>query len=289
MQHLHQLVETQLESPALAWNILAFYWGMSAFGLGPAYKDYMQSDHSAQNDLAWNDPSNVEINRIAGLKRNLTLKERFDRAANFYAYCFDQGTRTSVNPPYDLPPTVDDLMQARLRSSSTISKPDALIEASNSAVLGDKPELANMWALGGKEQREHRSKTYNDKVLGTLQYVAAEINSLTSITRDQLSDVGFLAEGHTGQRYNVTVDLMDQVMSEEVQDTKFGECYVQPSSTGTSKMILSGIFGGYYTLGHNLELAMYDEERKARLSSAYHAILHTWRQLYDIHQSLKSK
>ena len=284
MQHLHQLVETQLETSALAWNILAFYWGMSAFGLGPAYKDYMQSEHSVQNDLAWNDPSNAEINRISGFKRNLTLKERFDRAVNFYLYCYDQGRKNSINPPYDMPPTIDDLMQARLRSGSTVSKPDALIEASNSAVLGDKPELLGMWALGGQEKRERRSKAYNAKVLDTLQYVATEITSLTDVTKDQLSDTGFLTEGITGVHYNVTTVLMDEVMSEEVQDTKFGECYVQPSSTEPSKMVLSGIFGTYYTMGHNLELAMFDEDSKTRLGSIYHAILHTWRQLYDISQ-----
>lgn len=280
MLNLHQLVDIQLEAPALAWNILAFYWGMSAFGLGPAYKDYMQSD-AASLDAAWNDPSNIELNHIAGLKRHLTIKERFDRATNFYVYCYDQGRRTSINPPFDMPPTVDDLMQSRLRSGSIVSKSDTLIEASNSAVLGDKPELLDMWALGGKEQRERRSISYNEKVLETLQYVATEINSLTAITSAQLGETGFLVSGETGIKFNVTVDLMDQVMSEEVQDTKFGECYIQHTPSET-KMILSGIFGAYYTQGHNLELAMFDEESKSRLSSTYHAILHTWRQLYDI-------
>jgi hypothetical protein len=283
MKHLHQLVKTQLGAPALAWTILSFYWGMSAFGLGPAYKDYMQSSEVAI-DLAWTDS---ELNRIAGLERSLTIKERFDRAVNFYLYCFEQGRSNSINPPFDMPPTTNDLMQLRLRSGSITSKPDALIEASNSAVLGDKPELLGMWAIGGKETRERRSKAYNDRVAETLKYVASEITSLTTVTKDQLSDHGFLVEGFRGERYNVTADLMDEVMSEEVQNTKFGECYIQPSSREPPKMVLSGIFGAYYTAGHNLELAMFDEDSKTRLSSIYHAILHTWRQLYDISKENK--
>jgi hypothetical protein len=281
---LHHLVETELEAPALAWNTLTWYWGMSAFGLGPAYKDYMQSDES-WSELAFNDPSNAEINRIAGLERKLTIKERFDRAANFYVYCYDRGRLTSINPPFDSPPTVDDLMLSRLQSESKTSPPDKLIQASSDSLLDEHHQ--KLWAIGGQKQREQRALAYNARVLDTLQYVAAEINSLYNVVDDQLSETGFLAEGHTGQQFNVTVDMMDEVMSEETQDKKFGECYVQKTPSGVD-IILSGIFGAYYTMGHNLELAMFDEESKNRLSSIYHAILHTWRQLYDINSKENS-
>ena len=279
MQHLHQLVDNQLEAPALAWNILAYYWGMSAFGLGPAYKDYMQSD-AASLDAAWNDPSNAELNRISGLSRTLTIKERFDRAANFYIYCCDQGRSSSINPPFDLPPTANDLMLSRLRSEAKTPLPDKLIQASTASLLGDNAKLQDLWNLGGHKLREQRAQAYNARVLETLQYVVAEIESF--FTPGQLSQTGFLVDGLHDAQVNITVDLMDETMSEEVQETKFGECYVQPSSTGSAKLVLSGIFGAYYTMGHNLELAMFNEESKTRLSSTHHAILHTWRQLYDI-------
>ena len=281
MQHLHQLVDNQLEAPALAWNKLAYYWGMSAFGLGPAYKDYMQSDEP-ERDLAFNDESNAELNRISGLSRTLTIKERFDRAVNFYAYCYDRGRSSSINPPFDTPPTVDDLMHSRIRMESKTPPPDELIQAtSNSLLTKDQQKL---WAIGDQKQRDQRAQAYNARVLETLQYVASEMKSCCQFVSEQLSETGFLLEGIRGDRFNVTTDLMDEVMPEEVQDKKFGDCYIQPSSTGPSVMVLSGIFGAYYTMGHNLELAMFNEENKTRLSSTHHAILHTWRQLYDLAQ-----
>jgi hypothetical protein len=282
MKHLHHLVETQLEAPALAWNMLTWYWGMSAFGLGPAYKDYMQSD-TASSDAAFNAESNKELNQISGLSRRLTIKERFDRAVNFYAYCYEQGMKTSINPPFDEPPTVNDLMLSRLRSEAKTPPPDKLIQASTASLLGGNASiLQDLWDFGGHELREQRAQAYNARVLETLQYVVAEMES--SCTPDQLSQTGFLVDGLHGTQFNVTADLMDETMSEEVQDNKFGDCYIQPSSTGPSSIVLSGIFGAYYTTGHNLELAMFNEEEKTRLSSIHHAILHTWRQLYDLSQ-----
>jgi hypothetical protein len=283
MKHLHHLVETQLEAPALAWNMLTWYWGMSAFGLGPTYKDYMQSDHSAQSDLAFNDPSNDALNQISGLSRRLTIKERFDRAVNFYAYCYEQGMKTSINPPFDEPPTVDELLLSRLRSEPKTPPPDKLIQASSDSLL--TKDQQKLWAMGEQKQREQRAQAYNARVLDTLQYVASEIRSCTQLLNEQLSQTGFLVDGLHGTQFNVTVDLMDETMLDEVQDNKFGDCYIQPSSTEPSKMALSGIFGAYYTMGHNIELAMFDEESKTRLSSIHHAILHTWRQLYDLSQT----
>lgn len=280
MRHLHYLVENELEAPALAWNILAYYWGMSAFGLGPAYKDYMQSD-KADQDRIWNDPSNAALNRPVGLSRSLSIKERFDRAANFYLYCYEQGRRTAINPPFDAPPTLDELILSRLRMETKAPPPSKLIEASTEAVLGDRSELRELWATGGQEQRQQRAQAYNARILETLRYIASEIDSLQIITPDQLSETGFLIEGLRGEQYNVTAEFMDEVMPEEVQDKKFGECYIQKTPSGIN-VVLSGIFGAYYTMGHNLELAMFDEESKTRLSSTHHAIMHTWRQLYDI-------
>ena len=277
MHNLHDLVENKLEAPGLAWSNLAYYWGMSAFGLGPAYIDYMATD-AATTDLAFNAASNVEINVIAGLERRLTLKERFDRAINFYAYCFEQGRRSAINPPYDAPPTVDELMASRLRMENKPPSPDKLIIATTASLLS--PQQQKLWALGAKQQREERSQSYNDRVLDCLQYVASELRSI--ITPDQLGETGFLVTGETGMRFNITADRMDQAMPEAVQDRKFGTCYIEPSSTGPSSLILSGIFGAYYTMGHNLELAMFDDESKRRLTSTYHAVIHTWRQLEEI-------
>lgn len=284
MRHLHQLVENELEAPALAWNILAYYWGMSAFGLGPAYKDYMQSDQY-QQDLAWNDPDNDLINAPVGLRRSLTIKERFDRAANFYVYCYEQGRSNSINPPFDTPPSLDDLIQSRMRMETKPSPPDKIIKDVNDALLGDNPELKKLWNKGGEEKRKERAEQYNARVLETLRYIENEISSFMLTTSEQLTETGFLAEGWTGRRFNVTTAMMDETMPEDVQDRKFGECYLQPSPSG-SKLILSGIFGAYYTMGHNLELAMFDEESKTRLSATYHAIMHTWRQLYNFNKEL---
>lgn len=283
MRHLHHLVETRLEAPALAWSYLAYYWGMSAFGLGPAYKEYMQSDRPEQ-DKAFNDPSNEDLNKIAGYDRRPTIQERFNRSANFYVYCYEQGSRTSINPPFDMPPILADLIATRLHSEPKAAPPDEAIQASNESILGDRPELQKLWAQGQHEQQEQRAQAYNAKVLETLQYVSAEIESLFTVTTDQLSETGFLIAGHTGQGFNVTADLMDEVMPADVQDKKFGECRIVSLPYSGKELIRSGIFGAYYTMGHNLELAMFDEESKSRLSSTHHAILHTWRQLYDINK-----
>ena len=276
MHNLHDLVENRLEAPGLAWSNLAYYWGMSAFGLGPAYIDYMATD-AASIDAAFNE---CELSQIAGLERHLTLKERFDRAINFYAYCFEQGQRSAINPPYDAPPTVDELVASRMRMENKVSSLDKLATTTIQSLLS--PQQQKLWALGAKQQREDRAQSYNDRVLDCLQYVASELSSLIAITSDQLGETGFLVTGTTGARFNVTADLMDQVMPEEVQDRKFGTCYIEPSSTGPSSLILSGIFGAYYTMGHNLELAMFDDESKRRLTSTYHAVIHTWRQLEEI-------
>lgn len=284
MLNLHQLVESELEAPALAWNILAYYWGMSAFGLGPAYMDYMRSDQPAIDD-AFNDALNDELNRVAGFDRRITIKERFDRAVNFYVYCYEQGVRYSINPPFDMPPDVDDLVQSRIRMESKAPPPDKLIQASNTSLLGDRPDLLQLWAVGGEEKRERRAQEYNARVLDTLNYVASEIKSRTQLSNDQLSETGFLVEDMRGKQYNVTAQLMDETMPEEVQDAKFGTCYVQRLLVGSeiqNKLVLSGIFGAYYTMGHNLELAMYNDENKARLSSTYFATVKTWRQLYNL-------
>jgi hypothetical protein len=279
---LHHLVETRLEAPALAWSYLAYYWGMSAFGLGPAYKDYMQSDQP-QQDKAFNAPSNEDLNKISGFDRRPTIQERFNRAANFYVYCYQQGAHTAINPPFDMPPILADLVATRLRSEPKAAPPDEFIQASFNSLLNDRPELQELWAQGQHEQRAQRAQAYNTRVLETLQYVMSEIDSFFTVTTDQLSDTGFLAEGTTGERFNVTADLMDEVMPEEVQDRKFGECRILSLPTG-KELVRSGIFGAYYTMGHNIELAMFDEESKSRLSSTHHAILHTWRQLYDINK-----
>ena len=282
MHRLHRLVETELEAPALAWNILAYYWGMSAFGLGPAYRDYMQSD-DADIDKAWNAVDNEALNRIVGLERNITIKERFDRAANFYIYCCEQGRKHSINPPFDMPPTVDELILSRMKMEPKTPPQDKTIEATSESLLKDRPELQQLWALGAEEKRRLRALDHNARILETLHYIGSEINSLATVTPDQLSETGFLAEGHTGQQFNVTADLMDEVMPPDVQDKKFGECYIQKTPSGDN-VILSGIFGAYYTMGHNLEMAMFDEESKIRLSSIHHAVMHTWRHLYDINR-----
>jgi hypothetical protein len=164
---------------------------------------------------------------------------------------------------------------------SKASPPNKLIQASTDSLLTE--EQQRLWVIGGQEQRDRRARAYNARVLDTLQYIASEINSLTSLVDDQLDETGFLATGTTGIGFNVTANLMDETMPEEVQERKFGDCYIQKTPK-ESTIVLSGIFGNYYTMGHNLELAMFDEESKARLSSIHHAIMYTWRQLYDISQ-----
>ena len=281
MHTLHQLIETELEAPALAWKMLAYYWGMSAYGLGPAYQAYMQSDEP-QQDKAFNDELNEALNKISGLQRRLTVKERFDRSANFYMYCYEQGKRTSINPPYDMPPTLDELATSRLRMEPKSSSPDELIAATELSILGDSPRILKLWEIGSDQQRESRSQAYNERVRDSINYITNQIESYGLVTPDQLCETGFLTENMLGQRFNVTAELMDETMSEEVQDLKFGECRQAFSSLGSTTIIQSGIFGAYYTMGHNLQLAMYNEESKSRLSSTYYAILRTWRQLYDI-------
>jgi hypothetical protein len=286
MHNLHQLVEHSLEAPALAWNKLAFYWGMSAFGLGPAYIDYMQSD-AAEIDRAFNDPANDDLNQIAGLDRRLTIKERFDRAANFYSYCYQQGMRTSINPPFDSPPDIETLMLSRLRMETKTPASDLFIQANTDSLLADRPDLLSLWKIGGQRQRKRRAENYNTRVLEHLNHIASELQSLVQVTGDQLSDTGFLLENLHGVQFNVTAGLMDNTMPQEVQQRKFGECYVQRTLDEEPTLVCSGIFGAYYTMGHNLELAMFDQESKSRLSSIHHAILHTWRQLDEISKENK--
>lgn len=282
MLALHQLVE-ELEAPALAWNRLAYYWGMSALGIGPQYVEYLQSERAAV-DAAFNALANEGL-QIYGLNRSLTIKERFDRAANFYAYCYEQGVRTSINPPFDMPPDVDQLIASRLRLEPKSQRPDKVVQAANEHVLGDRPELMALWAAGGQEKREQRAQLYNARVLETLNYIASELKSRVQLTADQLSDTGFLRSGYVRDDMNVTAELMDEVMPQEVQWEKLGDSYVQRTLKGaeiTTELVCTGLLGAYYTMGHNLEQAMYDEENKARLSSIYHAILRSWRQLYEV-------
>ena len=272
MQNLHQLVENDLEAPALAWNILAYYWGMSAFGLGPAYQDYVR-DSGISDDERFDDS---ELNQIAGLKRSLTIKERFTRASNFYAYCYEAGRRSAINPPFDSPPTVDDMLTARMRSESKPMTPDKMIQATNESLLGDNPELLKLWAFGTEQEQQRRAAEYDARIRESLTFVAEELRS--SVTPEQLSEIGFLVEGHTGQRFNVTTTMMDETMPPDVQDKKFGECYLQ-TTPNSKDMVLSGIFGAYFTMGHNPERAMYYDNK---LVSVYHAIMLTWRQLHEV-------
>jgi hypothetical protein len=283
---LHNLAET-LEAPALLWNVLAWYWGMSFMGMAPSYLEYMKSD-APSIDAAFNDPNNEDINHVLGYPRRLTIKERFDRAVNFYVYCFHKGRSTSINPPWDYPPDVDTLIAQRQRMEGRAQKPDEIIESTVNSIL-DNEDYRNLWNAGGKVKREQRAKDYNQRVLEALDYVRAEIVPRLTLSKDQLSDEGFLDVGCLPEDYDPTPDQMDEVMPQEVQWEKLGDCYkrkVLHGSEQVEEIVAYGVIGKYYTAGHNLELNMYDEDRKRELSYAHNATVRTWKQLMEVNKDV---
>lgn len=286
--NLHQLVEDELEAPSLAWNALAWYWGLSFLGMAPSYMQYMQSD-DVDIDKAFNDESNEDVNHIYGYERRLTIKERFDRAVNFYEYCCIRGRQTSINPPWDYPPDIDTLIAFRQRMEANAQNPDALIQASVDDTLATHPDFLRLWNVGGKIKREQRAKEYNERVLDAINYVRSELAPRFQLSLDQLNkDTGFLDTGFVHDDCNVTAELMDETMSEETQWDKLGECYVQKILVGSDieeHIVTTGIIGRYWIAGHNLESAMFDDERKRELAYAHNATVRTWQQLMLIASS----
>jgi hypothetical protein len=106
------------------------------------------------------------------------------------------------------------------------------------------------------------------------------------LTLDQLDkDTGFLTTGNVEYAAGITCDDLDEVMDDERQWEKLGDVYTQKQFVNgelVTKVVSYGIIGRYYTAGHNLETAMWNEEKKRELSGIHHAIVHSWRQLMDL-------
>ena len=71
------------------------------------------------------------------------------------------------------------------------------------------------------------------------------------------------------------------IMPDEKHWDKLGDVYVEKTPQRT-RVITLGIIGRYYTAGHNLETAMWNEQRKTELGGIHTLIIRTWRQLMDI-------
>jgi hypothetical protein len=280
---LHSIAEDILEAPALAWSSLAWYWGLSFLGMGPRYMEYMQSGEW-EIDKAFLDESNDEINSIAGYEKTYTIKERFDRAVNFYEYCCVAGKSSSINPPWDYPPDVDTLIALRNRLEAQSQTPDKIITATNESIIDD-PYKA-IWEAGGQLKRDERAREYAMQVKESMNYIQGEVAPRMLLTMDQLDkDSGFLKQGFV-RNSSITTDDMDDVMPQEKQWDKLGCSYIQTTPKGKT-LITEGIIGRYYKAGHNLEIAMWNDERKRELSGIHHATVHTWNQLMEIGETYK--
>lgn len=281
---LHSIAEDILEAPALAWSSLAWYWGLSFLGMGPRYMEYMQSGEW-EVDKAFFDASNDGINSIAGYEKEVTIKERFDRAVNFYECCCIHGKQTSLNPPWDFPPDVDTLITLRNRLEAKAQAPDQIIQATTDDILKDNPDFQALWEAGGQVQREERAKDYSNRVKEAMSYIQGEVAPRMQLTMDQLDkDSGFITSGHVPLTV-VSTDDMDNVMPQETQLNKLGDMYLHNQLTG-KVVVTEGIIGRYYKAGHSLELAMWNEDRKRELSGIHHATVRTWNQLMEIKRNI---
>jgi hypothetical protein len=241
--------------------------------------EYMQSGEF-EVDKAFYDESNDDFNHPAGCEKNITIKQRFDRAVNHYEYCFVKGRQSSINSPWDHPPDIPTLIALRNRMQAQAQLPDVIIEASIHNLLDTNPDFAALWAAGGKEEREARAIDYATRVQEALSYVHSEVAPRMQLVTEQLNkDTGFLTTGKVRYAVGVTAEDMDEAMPQETQWNKLGDVYIH-----CGVLTAYGLCGRYYKAGHKLELAMYNEERKKELSGIHYLILRTWRQLMEINQ-----
>ena len=280
---LHAIAEDILEAPALAWSSLAWYWGLSFLGMGPRYMEYMQSGEY-EIDKAFFDEDNDQINRIPGYDENFSIKQRFDRAVDFYEYCCIKGKQTSINPPWDFPPDIDTLITFRNRMEARAQPPNEVIKATTDDILSDNADFQKLWDVGNEIKREARAIDYANSIKEAMSYIHGEVAPRMQLTLDQLDkDSGFIESG-TVPLTIVSTDQMDEVMPQESQWNKLGDMYIQHLPSGKN-VIAEGIIGRYYTAGHNLELAMWNEQQKTELSGIHHATVRTWYQLMEIKES----
>lgn len=289
MIKLHSAVENLLEAPALAWSSLAWYWGFVVIGLGPRYREYMQSGEWEIDQAFYGNDGNEDINRIPGYEPPVTIKQKFDRAINFYEYCCVSGKQTSINPPWDYPPDIDTIIQLRNTFQSRPQHPNETVAASTDDIFKDNEDFMKLWDVGGALQREERARKYAIEVRQSIEYVRSEVNARLSLTLNQLSkETGFLNRGSVRIAAGVTAEDMDEAMPEEKQLDKLGECYVQTLIRGSEtykKVTTTGIIGRYYKAGHQLESAMWSPEKQRELSGIHNAIVRTWNQLMELKQN----
>ncbi len=277
---LHTFVEQELEAPSLAWSSLCWYWGLSFLGMGPRYFEYMQSGEY-EVDKAFFDEYNDPINQIPGYPQQVTIKQRFDRAVDYYEYCFIAGQRTAMNKPWDLPPDMKTMMDFRNRMEAKPMDPNKTVDASVNSLLADDEAFKELWKVGGSIQREAQAKIYAAKVKEAMKYVEGEVIPRMTLTLQQLnSDTGFLDEGTIPKATvrGIVVEDMDEVMPSEKQWDKLGDAYKQVTPKATT-LITSGIIGRYYTAGHNLERAMWNPDSIRELTAAHHLTIKSWQQL----------
>ena len=276
---IHTFVEQELEAPSLAWSSLAWYWGLSFLGMSPRYFEYMQSGEY-EIDKAFFSEYNDEVNQIPGYGKTLSIKERFDRAVDYYEYCFIQGRKTSINKPWDYPPDIATMISFREKMEARPMDPNEVIDASITDLL-EVDGFAELWKVGGQIQRENQAEIYAAKVKEALKYVESEVVPRMSLTEQQLDKCnGFLDVGKIPDVKGVLPEHMDDVMSQEAQYNKLGDVYKQTTPRETS-IISTGIIGRYYTAGHNLERAMWNPEQIKELTFAHHVTIKSWQQLMN--------
>jgi len=271
---LHDLAETHIVAPALAWARLARYWGNSLIGISPKYMEYMQSD-APEIDRAFLDASNDDINRIIGFDKQETVETRFNRVANYYEYCCVRNRETSQNWPFDSAPTVKDLVAWR-RTQETSLPQNALTDT---VIEGLSEEQQAMFNIGIKEKQATRSELYADKVKEALSFVENEMATRMSLTLDILDkETGFLAEGYVPQDMTTDTSEMDAAIAQDNQWNMLGDSYLANDGT----VVQFGLIRTYLTAAHNIKLQMYTPERQREFSGIFQLTIKSWQQLLEI-------
>lgn len=278
MLGLHSFVENELEYAALAWNSLAWYWAYSFLGMGPRYKEYMNSGAYELDKAFLFDDDNEGINHIYGYGREITIKERFERAVDFFEYCCVRCRETSINPPYDLPPSLDTIVELFRNTEARPRTPDKAVNQSLAAALVDNDEYQSLWTDGNDQTQEEQFKKYAVERKAAINYVLAEVQPRLQLTMQQLNKMGFLTSGYVKIADGVTPEFMDEVMPDDAQVTKLGTVY----RSGAGLIVTEGITGRYFKAGHNIERAMWNEQRAEQLSGVYHSTLLSWKQLMEL-------
>ena len=275
MIKLHDLATNTLQAPSLAWNSLCWYWALSFFGMGPRYLEYMQSGEADIDRMC-------EPTAPIGLEVNLTIEQRFNRAVDYYEYCFIEGTKSAINAPWDLPPTLQVVMDFRNRMEPKARDLDVTIDSSIEELLDEKTRA--LWRTGGEIQRQEKARLYAEQTKAAMAYIISEVQPRMQLTMDQLNkDTGFLDTGYVRYAEGIFPEHMDEAMPQETQWDKLGDVYIDPMS---KNVMAYGIIGRYYKAGHQLEQLMTTPERQSELSYAHNMFLHTWAQLMEIRKNV---